>query len=528
MIYLKYMRPKNLRTTALFLLLAQAAGALAQTPAFTDADWVSLGDIRNSSGGAGIVNATVVDATGNLYIGGFFTKAGGVNATNVAKWNGTSWSALGPGLGSAIYGAIDALAVSGTNLYAGGTFTNSGGVAISKIAQWNGSAWSGLSTGIGSIGIVFALAVSGTNVYAGGSFASAGGVPANYVAQWNGNYWSALNSGQWNCYSVYSLAASGTNLYAGGWFSMAGGVAATNVAQWNGSAWSALGSGLSGGEFPIVYSIAISGSNVYVGGQFTNAGGVAASSIARWNGSTWSALDSGLTGAGDGFGPTVYALAVAGSVLYAGGDFNFAGETPASNIGRWDGSSWSALGSGLNNQVSTLAISDTNLYVGGDFTMAGSGTAAVSLAEALLSKSPATVTLGNLAQAFDGFPKYVSVTTTPPDLDTTVTYNGSGNAPTNVGSYNVIATINDPNYQGSATNTLVIFLQLTAPALSGSNRFQFGLNTASGMDYTIQYSSDLENWIPVLTLSGSGGPLIIFDPSAPGSGHRFYRVKIGP
>jgi len=75
-------------------------------------------------------------------------------------------AALGPGLGSAIYGAIGTLAVSGTNLYAGGTFTNSGGVATSKIAQWNGSAWSGLGSGIGGGGIVFALAVSGTNLYA--------------------------------------------------------------------------------------------------------------------------------------------------------------------------------------------------------------------------------------------------------------------------------------------------------------------------------------------------------------------------
>ena len=37
-----------------------------------------------------------------------------------------------------------------------------------------------------------------------------------------------------------------------------------------------------------------------------------------------------------------------------------------------------------------------------------------------------------------------------------MTYNGSANAPTNAGSYTVIGTINDANYQGSATNTLVI------------------------------------------------------------------------
>ena len=38
----------------------------------------------------------------------------------------------------------------------------------------------------------------------------------------------------------------------------------------------------------------------------------------------------------------------------------------------------------------------------------------------------------------------------------TFTYNGSATVPTAAGSYTVVATINDANYQGSATGTLVI------------------------------------------------------------------------
>jgi uncharacterized protein YfiM (DUF2279 family) len=41
-------------------------------------------------------------------------------------------------------------------------------------------------------------------------------------------------------------------------------------------------------------------------------------------------------------------------------------------------------------------------------------------------------------------------------LAVTFTYNGSATVPTSAGSYTVIGTINDANYQGSATNTLVI------------------------------------------------------------------------
>ena len=70
----------------------------------------------------------------------------------------------------------------------------------------------------------------------------------------------------------------------------------------------------------------------------------------------------------------------------------------------------------------------------------------------------ATVTLSNLVQYFDTTAKSVSVTTVPPGLSVMVTYNGSTAAPTNTGNYTVVATINDPIYQGSATNTLQIEL----------------------------------------------------------------------
>jgi hypothetical protein len=67
-----------------------------------------------------------------------------------------------------------------------------------------------------------------------------------------------------------------------------------------------------------------------------------------------------------------------------------------------------------------------------------------------------TVTLGNLRQTYDGTAKSVTATTTPSGLTVNITYNGSASAPTNAGSYTVIGTINDANYQGGATNTLVI------------------------------------------------------------------------
>jgi hypothetical protein len=60
----------------------------------------------------------------------------------------------------------------------------------------------------------------------------------------------------------------------------------------------------------------------------------------------------------------VFALAVSGRELYAGGDFTTADGSLGSRIAKWNTSSWSALGSGMNNDVYALAVSGSDLYAG--------------------------------------------------------------------------------------------------------------------------------------------------------------------
>jgi hypothetical protein len=292
-------------------------------PTFSDANWSSMGGIP---GADGLVYAAVVDDSGNLYIGGTFNVAGEVIASCVAKWDGSSWSALGSGLsGGGNYPRVTALAVSGGDLYAGGSFTTAGGNAANNIAKWDGSSWSALGSGT-SGGVawepgVSALAVSGSDVYAGGSFTTAGGQGASNIAKWDGSSWSALGSGISG--DVYALAVLGGDLYAGGYFTTAGGNAAANIAKWDGSSWSALGWGMSGGYYdwrPWVTALAVSGSDLYAGGSFKTAGGSEANYIAKWDGSSLRALGSGITGDDGWYTPVhVAAIAVSGSDLYAGG-----------------------------------------------------------------------------------------------------------------------------------------------------------------------------------------------------------------
>jgi hypothetical protein len=210
---------------------------------------------------------------------------------------------------------------------------------------------------------IYAMATDGHNLYIGGDFEDVAGTRMRALARWDGSHWSSL--GEVEGGGVYALAISGTHLYAGGSFHAIGGVAADGIAMWDGSQWHPLGAGIIGR----VMAISITGNDVYVGGEFTQAGDVDAKNIAMWDGSQWHALGNGIYNTQQL--SWVIALAVVGSDLYVGGTYNMAGDTPANNIARWDGSQWHALGSGVNSPVTALATKGLDLYVGGGFLLAG-------------------------------------------------------------------------------------------------------------------------------------------------------------
>lgn len=295
---------------------------------------------------------TIAVSGSTVYVGGDFTTAGGISAIRIAKWNGTSWSAMGSGLNN----QVNSIVINGSDVYVGGQFTTAGGISANYIAKWNGNNWSALGSGLNLT--VISIAINGSDVFAGGAFTTAGGVSANRIAKWNGTSWSALGSGLDNV--VYSISVKGSDVYVGGTFTTAGGISASKIAKWNGTSWSALGSGLNNQ----VQSIAISDSNVFVSGLFTTAGGISAIKIAKWNGSNWSALGTGLNNTG-------YSIAVRGSDMYVGGYFTTAGNILANNIAKWNGSIWETLASGVNGYVLSIAVSDSTVYVGGQFDSAG-------------------------------------------------------------------------------------------------------------------------------------------------------------
>ena len=276
-----------------------------------------------------------------------------------------------------------ALRFNGNSLYTGGYSSANGQTATNTVVSiFDGTNWSSLGDITGGTTIIYDFAFVGTNLYVSGIFKQAGGTPASGLAKWDGANWSNVGG---LAGVVLAMATDGTNLYAGGSFTNAGGIFITNLAKWNGTTWSALGGGI--GYYDSVYSQVVNvlvwrAGQLYAGGAFTNAGTVAASNLARWDGSTWSPVGGGVTGTGSIFaGSPVTTLQLQGNDLYVGGNFTTVGGTvPALNAARWNGSTWSALGTGLktppnSGAVSALAFLGTDLYAFGNFTNAGGVTA---------------------------------------------------------------------------------------------------------------------------------------------------------
>ena len=90
---------------------------------------------------------------------------------------------------------------------------------------------------------------------------------------------------------------------------------------------------------------------------------------------------------------------------------------------------------------------------------AKSGQAGVVELEYVASSAPPAVQrieFDSLTNVYDGTNKPVRVTTTPQVRNVIITYDDLPDPPVNAGTYRVVATVDDPPWTGSATNTLVI------------------------------------------------------------------------
>ncbi|MBU0744720.1 MAG: hypothetical protein KKE11_05065, partial [Gammaproteobacteria bacterium] len=298
-----------------------------------------------------------------VYAGGHFTSP----ENYIAKWNGEEWSKLGDAPLDALNGIVRALIVRPHtgDLYVGGYFTS----PKKYIAKWNGSSWAELPTALSNLdNTVFAFSNgSDKDLYIGGLFTTPGKKVIKCDAS---DSCTSLPSDPMPSDSnrpVYALAYhpthQGGTLFIGGNFTLTIPPSASNGVQWSvDNGWDSLNAATFSGA---INALALFGTNLYVGGDFQVTPG---NFIARYNAASnnWTAMGT------DGY---IYTILAHGNFAYIGG--NYSAPDPLWHFAKFIDATalWAPSASQPSTDTSPidgLAFATTSLgedvYLGGSFT----------------------------------------------------------------------------------------------------------------------------------------------------------------
>ncbi|MBV6643195.1 MAG: T9SS type A sorting domain-containing protein [Cyclobacteriaceae bacterium] len=122
----------------------------------------------------------------------------------------------------------------------------------------------------------------------------------------------------------------------------------------------------------------------------------------------------------------------------------------------------------------------------------------------IIEKAGGLIEITDLEQVYDGTAKSISVSTTPSDLNTSITYDGSASPPTNAGIYQVIVTIDEQNYEGADTVQLIIekaegLIEITdlEQVYDGTAKSVSVNTTPSGLDFIILYDGSTDKPVEI-------------------------------
>ncbi len=332
-----------------------------------------------------------------LYVSGAFDRAGPTTLRSLARWDGSEWSEVGGGIAGGATGEMESWDDgSGDALYVIGGFTAVGDppVSASQIARWNGSEWSALGIGIGvqsnryPFDIEAIASGPARGLYVGGSFLHAGGQPIAHIARWDGVQWHPVGSGLNGEVHRLAVTKQGSDpmLIAGGWFSFGPGPMVSG-AIWDGVDWSPMpvSPQITGGQILHIIEADAGGKpEILMTGLFVDPHGY--ENIVRWNGTHLEPVETPAWIYGQNFDfcrlpitPAAVEFEDAdGRAVYFFG--RFISEAPrARGVLRWDGHLWSAFGQGVLDRTGTwpgsvtalanaqVGLQAAALYAGGSF-----------------------------------------------------------------------------------------------------------------------------------------------------------------
>ena len=325
-----------------------------------------------------------------VYTGGCFNAVGNkarrsIAAIDASTGEATDWDPVLDGS----YLFVSSLAISGNLVYVAGGFTNVGGQPRNQLAALDATtalptdwrpdpSWPG-SIGYGPSTNISCLAVSGNVVYVGGAFTSIGGKTRRHIAALDATTGSATDWVADAMQDVYALAVWHNVVYAGGGFTSIGGLARNNIAALDantgaGTSWNPNSCGWPNSPFVgQIYALAVSGNIVYAGGRFSSIGGADRAGIAALDVATGLAVDWNTQ-----LGGSLDSWLVTDSAVYAGGSLDLSGNHQQFCVASLIGSPaqsmlWntSAEVSVASPEVHALAASGETIYAGGWFDNIG-------------------------------------------------------------------------------------------------------------------------------------------------------------
>ena len=110
----------------------------------------------------------MIEFKDELIVTGQFEMIGGIEAKNIATWDGFNWEPVDTGIGEGTEEVGYALEVYQEELYIGGRFTRAGDELVENMTKWDGSQF--VEIGSFEEGSVRELQVYNNALYAGGFF----------------------------------------------------------------------------------------------------------------------------------------------------------------------------------------------------------------------------------------------------------------------------------------------------------------------------------------------------------------------
>jgi hypothetical protein len=296
----------------------------------------------------------------SLYVAGRFSSIGGVPADLLARWDGQQWSAVGSGFTGIADAApwINDLAFDQGILYISGWFNSFNGVEAKNLARWDGttasafgdfySVWS-VDADNGKVYVQgsdfagwdgsqwFSMAAGWSGQWSGSGLASGGrvfGRAGSNVLEWTGSQWELVGAAPLATDGkVSDLALIGNVLYAGLTYPTPAAQSSTDYAlrRWDGTEWQQFAPDLGG-----VTALAAGPDGLYLGAVARRLNTLD-SALWRWDGAAAHSLDLRLEAM-----PKVSRLAAAADgAAYAQLTYDVTASHTATSLLRWQAGAWS-------------------------------------------------------------------------------------------------------------------------------------------------------------------------------------------